>query len=131
MNSVPISGATAQVYYPTLTGTYTVRVTAGGCASDPSNEIAWIFTALEFQKNNIGLDIYPSPASNTLTVNVSAFTPDETLEAELYDLQGRMLESFQESNKEFQIDVSKYLSGIYILKVICGKKIQMAKFSKR
>jgi Secretion system C-terminal sorting domain len=65
----------------------------------------------EFIKNEVMF--YPNPASDN--VNIKSNYNIKTLE--LIDMQGRMLQSKIVNETETNIDISSYVSGIYIVKV--------------
>lgn len=69
---IPLPDATGQTFMPTATGEYYATVTSEyGCESDPSNIIYYIYTSVEEKTRELLLDIYPNPASNLVTINLS------------------------------------------------------------
>jgi hypothetical protein len=59
--------------------------------------------------------IYPNPSSDKITVRLTKNLP---IQAELFDLTGKKLESFLSSNSILDFSVGTYQEGIYILKVV-------------
>ncbi|MCD4746205.1 MAG: T9SS type A sorting domain-containing protein [Bacteroidales bacterium] len=73
-----ISGATSQVYYPTATDNYYVIVTNEfGCSSEQSNIIYFIYTGYIEIQNSKGLDIYPNPSTDKVTIEYSITEPSK------------------------------------------------------
>ena len=61
------------------------------------------------------LKVYPNPTSELVTIHFSA--PKKNLVYSLSDLTGRMLESKTLSTTETNINLKKYASGTYLLKI--------------
>lgn len=108
-----ISGATAQCYFPTTPGTYTVFITDGtGCTG-----------TADFQVTVVGVDpgfasiphIYPNPASGLLNIRFETL-PLEKVELRLTDLRGKIIqESAMEDSQTASLDLSTLPEGIYLL----------------
>ena len=80
LNGVPITGATGQSYTAVQSGRYSVRVNASGCGELISTELSVIILGLE--ETAAGVQVYPNPTTNYLTVTVDAAiakTPPATL----------------------------------------------------
>ncbi|MCW8896557.1 MAG: hypothetical protein OQJ96_05920 [Flavobacteriales bacterium] len=102
LNGVLISGATNQIYTPTVTGTYTVEVTdANGCVgiSPP-----YVLTTVGINKHQLLSDVF-SYTNGRLTVHKGVW--------QLYDMTGRMV--LNGSTGSYVIPV-----GIYILHTEIG-----------
>lgn len=76
-------------------------------------------------QGNLGFKIYPNPTKNELKVETNS-------EGELliYDLSGKLLIQTILSNKIEKIDVSKLVSGTYLIQFISDKTISSSKFTK-
>ncbi|HLS31219.1 MAG TPA: T9SS type A sorting domain-containing protein [Flavobacteriaceae bacterium] len=82
----------------------------------------------EFEKLNFTLS--PNPVQNQLFIQMKDFT--SAMNLEVYDMQGRVINSFDIHKAETQLDVSGYNSGMYFIKLSDGSgKQQVAKFMKR
>jgi hypothetical protein len=70
-----ISGATAQTYDATLSGTghYWSVITINGCSSDTSNHQYVIVIGVQTLKNQ-GISIYPVPNDGKFTVSMTGFS---------------------------------------------------------
>lgn len=63
-----------------------------------------------------GVNIYPNPASSTLTFKVSNVV--DNLELNIHDVLGRHLDGpykFNKGDKNIEMDISDYNSGIYFV----------------
>jgi hypothetical protein len=69
--------------------------------------------------------VYPNPAKNNLTVNA-----DYIRSIQLYDVQGRVLETDLVGDAEFNMDISKYANGVYFLKITTDKGIKTQRILK-
>jgi len=106
--NVLLTGETSQSFTASQNGSYSVMVSEDGCTQ-------WSDC---FQVVNVGvkeLDIneilvYPNPTNDKLFVKLNSIT-----NLEIYSITGALIERF--NNEEFyEIDVSNYSNGIYLLK---------------
>jgi hypothetical protein len=72
--------------------------------------------------------IYPNPVINNVTLS---FGQEEINHIELYDIEGRKLNTFTSSGKEFTFSCSGLAAGLYFIKVTSQKGTQIAKFVKQ
>ncbi|MCW3077813.1 MAG: aminopeptidase [Bacteroidetes bacterium] len=71
---------------------------------------------------NAGIKVYPNPVRNNFKVELSK-TPSEALTLCVIDSQGRLLLEKMVYDKINQIDVSAFLKGTYLIKIIKGNKM--------
>jgi hypothetical protein len=64
--------------------------------------------------------VYPFPAVNQLTISISKKLP---VDYKLYDLEGKILNEGTLTYKECVIDISKFITGIYIIKFFEDGKV--------
>ncbi len=63
--------------------------------------------------------LYPNPTTQYVRLRISNFDiPDYGLAAQLYDLNGRLLQVFEVTDLETQMDLSPYASASYQLRVM-------------
>ncbi len=82
----------------------------------------------KFNQNNI--NIYPNPATNTLSLNLSQLQKLQNITVSIYDIQGKQLLFKNITEKQSEIDISAFAKGIYIIKVQSDKEILQSKFVK-
>lgn len=70
---------------------------------------------LEQPLSDILLKVYPNPASDRLTIETDAATP---LQAQLYDLYGRLLLTAILKSQKETLDISHLPSGAYLLSIL-------------
>ena len=66
---------------------------------------------------NIGdniLYVYPNPTSGLLTVK---HTADSKIPYEITDITGKLIQKGMLMEKQTNLDISKYVNGIYLLKI--------------
>lgn len=70
----------------------------------------------------LAFDFFPNPTKNTITVQANTIIKS----IELYDVQGRLLQTSTENNTSAVLDISQKSSGIYFLKITSdnGSKIE-------
>lgn len=69
------------------------------------------------------IKIYPNPAKDKITINA-----DTILQSiQLYDIQGRLLQTVIENNTTTIIDLTRRASGVYLLKVTTDKGVKVEK----
>ncbi len=79
---------------------------------------------------NINITTYPNPAVDNLVFKTEK--PLEGRTVSVYDLTGKELKSFDFSEKELSVDVSGFVSGIYLYRVYYrNRMIGGGKFSKK
>jgi hypothetical protein len=129
INDTLISGVSSYNYKPQASGSYRVIVkNVSGCA-DSSNIYNLVFTSLgTIPQQNNNLILYPNPASNHITLDIRK-RPTRPIMVKLYDIKGKLLNSWNFITQSSSINLEKYSSGKYILKVF-GEKIQTIMFIK-
>ncbi len=93
-----------------------------------TNDAETIFAALNnpsFEQDN-SIKIYPNPTSSIINIH-SDFGINSI---ELYDVQGRILETLLETNTTTTLDISSKTSGIYFLKIKTEKGFKVEKIVK-
>lgn len=93
-----------------------------------TNEAETIFQALsnpDFEQDQ-SISVYPNPTKDK--VNVSG---DFTLQTvQLYDVQGRLLQTQLANDNQTNIDISVHSNGVYFIKVTSDKGIKVGKIVK-
>jgi len=86
------------------------------------------FSSVIFIRNsNSGLTtVYPNPARNQITINISDKSLINT-QALLSDLSGKVVQRISLNQASTQVDISRYGSGMYLLKFKDGKTIKIVK----
>ena len=119
-------------YNPTSTGTYYIAFNF----STPDTYRAFyiddfsISTTLntenmDFENN---FNIYPNPTDNLLFIDT---TEKQIQKIEIFDLQGRLLETIKENKEKYQIDISNFSSATYLIKLSTDKGSQSVKIIKK
>lgn len=92
------------------------KVTATAAIKQAENTVS----LNENESNELGIAIFPNPTENIITVeNTQSF--DETLTIQLMTLEGKILKT-EKFNISTKFDLSEITQGVYIIKVIKGKK---------
>ena len=81
-------------------------------------------------KISLNFSIYPNPATNTLTLNLSQLQGLQNATVSIYDIQGKQLLQKSITEAQTQIDISSFAKGIYILKLQTDKECLQSKFVK-
>lgn len=76
------------------------------------------------------VSLYPNPASETIVFDFEQLKEDVSIE--IYDINGRLLNTYKTSKNQFEIDISHLSIGMYIVKMrmregILTKKISVVK----
>jgi hypothetical protein len=88
------------------------------------------FVGINENLQNNKLSIYPNPATNTLSLNLSQLQKLQNANLSIYDIQGKLLLHQNISQAQTQIDISSFAKGIYIVKVQTDKESLQSKFVK-
>ncbi|NJM14614.1 MAG: T9SS type A sorting domain-containing protein [Bacteroidales bacterium] len=108
-----VSFTVAQLTYQTHTGT-NGSVAEG---AQQAYEIS-VVTAIEEAKGiNLSMAAYPNPTKNYLTLSIEEFDISN-LSYQLYDTQGKLLQSEAINGNRTSINMSNYVSANYFIKVI-------------
>jgi len=71
--------------------------------------------------------ISPNPAKNTLNIQSKKVINVVSV----YDMQGRMLKQYLPNSNSSRIDISKFSSGFYFIKIQCGETEYLRKIEKK
>jgi Leucine-rich repeat (LRR) protein len=106
---------TADIYFdynfPIITNTATSTFTALG--------------ANEFENKSVS--VYPNPTKNILTITAK----ENITFIQLFDIQGRLIETKLTTSTEAKFDISKQLAGIYFVKVYTENGVKIEKIIKQ
>lgn len=79
----------------------------------------------------VGLKVHPNPVCNFLALDIKAFE-ESNYNYQLCDLAGRILEAEQVKESQTYLDMKKYVSAVYFLKIIKNEEIiQVTKIIKK
>lgn len=129
-NSI-IPNATNSSFIPSLSGDYYVIVTINGCSSQQSNIISYINTGINAFTANNGISIYPNPTSGEIRIELNdKFESDYSVE--VFDNAGILLQIMKKRKSEiaFVLDLGKFSSGQYTLRIKALNKFYQAKVIK-
>jgi hypothetical protein len=126
--SLPVTGLTANTQYHTW-----VRTMCSGTDSSAWNAIH-TFTTLAVSVigvtgTNFTLQAYPNPAKNILTVSAIGKGNAAAI-LRLTDITGKLVESYNMTKEELNIDMTRLSSGIYFLRYADDAHRQTIKISK-
>ena len=74
--------------------------------------------------------LYPNPTNDIINIRLQEESSDMT-EAEIYDVNGRLLRSMQTSGRHIQIPVANFAQGMYFVKIRCRNKTAIKRFVKQ
>ena len=112
-----VSYSVGQVVYTTNTGTN------GSVAQGVQQpyEIS-VVTAIEDAKGiNLSVSAYPNPTTDYLTLSIDAFNISN-LSYQLYDMNGKVLQSKKITGNQTNIAMSSLVPSIYFVRVITGNQ---------
>ena len=84
--------------------------------TDCSSYLSYL-SVKDIASNKDGFSVYPSPTSDYVNVHISDNTPTNDLYAQVYDIMGRLLHTQILANKITRIDLTNFVSGVYIVKI--------------
>jgi Secretion system C-terminal sorting domain len=107
---LPIVGATNQNFTPTTSGLYQVNITLNGCSAK-SNCQNFVPESIDEIQDLIGVDIYPNPASDFITINIKEY---KNSNIKIVDMTGKEILSAE--GKQIQnINVGSCANGNYLI----------------
>lgn len=113
---------------PTATTTYTV-IGANNCGLDTAIGVVTIKgTAVEeINKEDYKIFIFPIPVSDKLTIESSQLIKGNLF---VYNLSGQELLKQQINDSKMELNISNLTSGIYFVKLVTDKRIEVRKIIK-
>lgn len=100
-----------QMVYTTHTGT------SGLVAQGVQHAYELIIVSLRETILNISLTCFPNPTTDNVTLQISNYNNDKLL-YQLYDLQGKILNSGKITGQQTQINTSSLPSATYLIKIV-------------
>jgi hypothetical protein len=67
------------------------------------------------ENNSLNIIVSPNPSTDKFNVRLSDSNSEHTIN--VYDLSGKLIQTFKSTDTQFSIDMTSYESGIYILEV--------------
>ena len=131
LNGKAIIGAVGATYTPTQSGNYQVALVLDGGCTVFSDNYVYIITATDANnKTDIGLVVFPNPASGPLSILFAAKAPAD-LTISLINIAGQVVNSNKQTiaagNFSTVADVTYLPPGTYILKIQLGQKVYNTK----
>lgn len=118
-----ITGATGQIYSPSVSGNYYTIVTNNfGCESEMSNVLYFQPTFIEELSRQGSLRVYPNPAGNEVNVDFLVEN-SEVVTISVMDAYGQLLDhrELNDINKlglnTIRLDMKPYPAGVYYIKL--------------
>lgn len=120
-NFLPSILPTATLPYSVSDNPYTVDVVASGCVcgvgiDNPASETAF------------NVQVSPIPAVNFVNISIQTIAPQTSVK--VFDVTGKLVDSFVAYDRQVSLDVSRYQSGLYVVSVSNGATNRNVKFVK-
>ncbi len=127
-SSGSIAGATGQNFDPQLDGDYYVKITTGGCSSEPSNIIHFISTGIMDENVANKVKIYPNPFTDELLIEFPGSLADGSYE--IMNFAGEVVTTGKLTGRT-TVKTGGLSRGAYILKVTIGNDQCVKKIIKQ
>jgi hypothetical protein len=103
---------------------YTTNTGANGSVAQGVQQPYEISTTVGIEITEINLELvaYPNPTNNALTLSIGNYN-DEKLTYQLYDMQGKLLDSKQVVNSNTTIGMEELRASTYLLNVLDNKSL--------
>lgn len=121
-NDTAIAGATSNTYTPgpTQFGDYKVVVTDNNNCTNTSDKLPYYVTAASnITIGDARVRFYPNPTTSVLNIDISAGI-SRKLHAELYDLNGKLLQKKLLNQANNQLRLERLSAGLYQLVIFSG-----------
>ena len=127
--TINLAGMPDGVYHANLVAV----VDNGNTVTVPIEVTALNTGVVEYVTEQLYVKVYPNPTSSSVTVELEGGGEPTPMICRLFDLSGRELRNFQIADDTFDVDVSEYPSGIYMLRIqsVDGALHQVVKVVKR
>jgi uncharacterized repeat protein (TIGR03803 family) len=127
-NNNAIDGATGITLSPDESGIYTVISTVEGCSSTLSEPYELVITGIE-KDPDFTFDIFPNPTKDIIHVRLNGYMAS-TISVVLLDTFGRIVDAKNGQDRQFTLDLSNQVNGLYIVKVTSGRSVETRKVVK-
>ena len=127
--TVNLAGMPDGIYRANLIAT----VEEGNVVTVPIEVTAVNTGVVEYASSDLYVKVYPNPATSSVTVEIDREGEGTPLLCRLFDLSGRMLRAFQETENKFDVAIDDFPSGIYLLHLqsVDGATRQVVKVVKK
>lgn len=112
--NTPILGATGSTFTATENGSYAVIVTTGAGCADTSDCAIIDEVGLDNLDMTRGVTLYPNPTNGDVTVTLANLT---NVSAEVYDAQGKLIQSITTLENGTIIELSSVQPGVYMIRL--------------
>ncbi|MBE9510434.1 MAG: T9SS type A sorting domain-containing protein, partial [Bacteroidetes bacterium] len=119
-NNMPITGETNISFTPTVNGDYAVIVNDGICSDTSMCYNVIVNSISEIQIS--GVKIFPNPTTGKITIEGINIEMIEVL-----NIEGQIIEQIEVEKDKTDIDLSSLSKGVYFVKVITNKGIEIKK----
>jgi PKD repeat protein len=125
LDGLPISGATSQMYTPTVAGIYSVVVTLNGCSSGKSNDVIIDFSSVQ-ENRQTAFELFPNPSDGTFIMILDVHHSGSCV-LEMHNAIGQRVYFEEIGNVASQQLIKNYSftnmnRGIYFFKVTIGEE---------
>lgn len=92
--------------------------------------------SVDFKESNADMfieqsfSIYPNPTKGIFNIDISGFEGEER-NIQVYDISGKKIREVRNSNNTEEIDLSRYSSGLYFVRIIINDKLYLEKIIKQ
>ncbi len=126
-SNAAMAGDTNQVFTATINGSYAVTLSVVGCQTDTSVCYSLMTVGLKEMENN-QLEIYPNPATNSLTIAFGKTIKKAVVT--ITDITGKIIYTTTASETEkMEVSTSGFADGIYIVKIQTGDGVETKKLN--
>jgi len=95
---------------------YYYVVDNGVCAADTATVTVDVIDCASIGENSLGLNVYPNPVKDVLTINLLSVSGQATVE--LFNLQGSLVSApIAINSSSVNVNMADFADGVYILKV--------------
>ncbi len=118
-----LTGTNGNVSYSVGQEAYTTDTGTNGSVAQGVQQPYEIYTVLGSENFNINLQmtVFPNPTANVLTLQIKNYD-FSMMNYQLFDLNGRLIESEKISAESTTIVIEKYPTAVYLLKVMENNK---------
>ena len=103
-------------------GSYSVCIEDNnGCQVCDSFQLSEPPTAIVDISFQLGIHLYPNPATEILNIDISSFSANELIELSLFNVTGELLRRYSIRQQNTNLNISDLAPGIYFAKIISEK----------
>jgi len=129
LNGQLLANETGRSLRPQASGVYSLELEDNNCASLRSSDFVYFMTSVQ-EVSGAAFRVYPNPSTGVYVFETS-LAAGALYDLQITDLQGRVLQQFNSSAAQLEIDLRAVPAGVYLLRYSSGAEVRWTRLVKQ